>query len=119
MRLGYTDTASMRYLHISLMVIELPVSLAIDGAAGHDSILGILALHQESDYFHLPIKVVSLDCAHDAMVIHRLCYEHFRINPVIELNKRRFGSLRYEDLKVGSDGIPICPASHVLLGALP
>lgn len=88
---------------------ELPVSLMLGGATRHDSILGLLALHRASDLLKLPIRVVSLDSAHDALPIYRLCHERFGISPIIDLNER---NLKYGLLEVTPLGIPICPAGY-------
>lgn len=92
--------------------LELPVLLLVGGAARHDSILGLLALHQAIGELDLPVDTISLDAAHDAMAIYRLGYEHFKVNLVIDLNQKNQGKFTYQPLEVSPQGRPMCQAGY-------
>jgi len=56
-----------------------------------------------------------LDSAHDAYPIYQLLY-HYRIEPFIELNKRRVNNRSFPGpLEFTQDGVPICPAKLPML----
>lgn len=60
------------------------------------------------------IVTCLLDSAHDAYPIYDLL-DAWNIEAIIDLNKRATGNAKYQGpLTLTKDGIPICPAGHVM-----
>jgi hypothetical protein len=62
----------------------------------------------------LPIQVASLDAAHDALGFFHLATSRWHMSLVIPLNERNEGHLQYASPLRLEDGVPICPASHLM-----
>ncbi|WP_234399833.1 hypothetical protein [Paenibacillus popilliae] len=55
-----------------------------------------------------------MDSAHDALPIYTML-EHDEVSSIIDLNLRRSGQTVYNEMKIGSDGVPICPIGRNML----
>ena len=89
---------------------QLPLVVSISDCNRHDSVHGLAALYHGRDIFALPIRVASLDAAHDANGFFRLATERWHMALVIPLNERNKGHLQHAGPLRFDNGVPICPA---------
>jgi hypothetical protein len=83
----------------------------------HDSVLGLVSLYQAQETFGLPLKIASLDKAHDVMAFYRLGAERWQMTLVIPLNERNQGHLSYAGPLRLEQGVPICLADRPMTHA--
>ena len=94
---------------------DLPIYLKLVSAKRHDSVSFVVTLDETmrrlKDH---TIVTCLLDSAHDAYPIYDLL-DAWNIEAIIDLNKRATGNAKYQGpLTLTKDGIPICPAGHVM-----
>jgi len=89
---------------------QLPLVVSIADCNRHDSVHGLATLYHGRETFHLPIRVASLDAAHDALGLFRLATQRWHMALVIPLNERNKDHLRYAAPLRLDNGVPICPA---------
>lgn len=100
-------------LHNANFSIDLPLFFTLVPASQHDSLTGISALAQFKNIFPaFHISHLCLDSAHDNSATFNLC-NHWGITPVIDLNKRNSGHLKYNDtISLDEHLRPVCQAGH-------
>jgi hypothetical protein len=84
--------------------------VSISDCNRHDSVHGLAALYHACETFALPIRVASLDAAHDANGFFRLATERWQMALVVPLNERNKGHLQHAGPLRFDNGVPICPA---------
>jgi hypothetical protein len=89
---------------------QLPLVVSIADCNRHDSVHGLAALHHGCDTFGLPIRVASLDAAHDAIGLFRLAIQRWQMSLVVPLNERNKNHFQYAGPLRFHNGVPICPA---------
>ncbi len=95
---------------------ELPLMLLLADNNRHDSVLGVLAMHQACDTLGFPIEVASFDKASDALGMYRLAYERWGTSLIIPLNERNTGHFTFDPpIAVTPTGTPICPAHRPMI----
>jgi len=94
---------------------NLPVYPRLFRASQHDSVSWICG-YRELRYWYADWKVgeAILDSAHDALPIYTML-EHDDVSAIIDLNLRRSGHLVYNEMKINSDGVPVCPIGRQLV----
>ncbi len=55
-----------------------------------------------------------MDSAHDALPIYTML-EHDDVSSIIDLNLRRSGQTVYNEMKINSDGVPVCPIGRKMI----
>ena len=98
-------------VHNSDLKVDLPVHIRVTSAARHDSVSGIIALHE---FFELDpdisVKNVCLDSAHDNMATHKWLLE-MGIRPFIDLNDNRGRKPKVPSVPAPDEnGVPKCYA---------
>ena len=89
---------------------QLPLVVSIADCNRHDSVHSLATLYHGRETFDLPIRVASLDAAHDAIGLFRLATQRWQMALVIPLNERNKDHLRYAGPLCLDNGVPICPA---------
>jgi hypothetical protein len=94
---------------------DLPIYLKLVSARRHDSVSFVVALDEMTRRFKdFSFAACLLDSAHDAYPIYELLNAK-GMEAVIDLNKRSTGKAKYQGpLCLTKDGIPLCPAGHVM-----
>lgn len=94
---------------------DLPIHLKLVSARRHDSVSFVLALDEATRRLkNFTFAACLLDAAHDAYPIYELL-DVKGIEAIIDLNPRATGKAKYEGpLNVTKDGIPLCPAGHMM-----
>ena len=93
--------------------VDLPLLVRYTEARRHDSVNGIVALHELRKHApDMSPRNVCLDSANDNYPTYELL-KHWNMNPLIDLNKRsgRPGSVP-ERISIDVDGTPLCNAGH-------
>jgi hypothetical protein len=88
---------------------QLPLVVSIADCNRHDSVHGLAALHHGCDIFGLPIRIASLDAAHDAIGLFRLATQRWQMALVVPLNERNKDHFQYAPPLRLDNGVPICP----------
>lgn len=90
-------------------VYNLPLYPRLLRASTHDSVSWICT-YRELRHWYADWKLgeAILDSAHDALPIYTLL-EHDDVSSIIDLNLRRSGHVIYNEMNIGSDGVPVCP----------
>lgn len=88
---------------------DLPVFLKMTQAQRHDSVSGVVTLHEARKlYDDYCFNEFSGDSAHDAYPIYRLL-DHWDMGAIIALNPKNEGHFIYDPpIKVTDNGVPIC-----------
>ena len=89
---------------------QLPLVVSITDCNRHDSVHALATLYHAREIFGFPIRVASLDSAHDTVAYFRLATTRWRMALVIPLNQRNKDNLRYAGPLRLEDDIPICAA---------
>ena len=89
---------------------QLPLVVSIADCNRHDSVHGLAALYHGCETFALPIRVASLDAAHDAIGLFHLATQRWHMALVVPLNQRNKGHFQHAVPLRHDDGVPICPA---------
>lgn len=94
---------------------NLPIYPRLLRASHHDSVSWICT-YREMRHWYADWKLgeAILDSAHDALPIYTLL-EHDDVSSIIDLNLRRSGHVVYNEMKIGSDGVPVCPIGRKML----
>lgn len=104
----YGHTAYFLATYNKELNLDLPIYLRTVEARRHDSITALVALAEFRDlYPEYTLKAFLSDSASDNYETYRLLQE-WKIPAIIALNKRLVGPLKYKDIEVNADGIPIC-----------
>jgi hypothetical protein len=87
----------------------LPIFLKMAQAQRHDSVLGVVTLHEAKRlYEDYCFGEFSGDSAHDAYPIYHLL-AHWDMGAIIALNQKNEGNFTYPPpLRLTEDGVPIC-----------
>jgi hypothetical protein len=96
---------------------QLPLLLTMADCNRHDSVLGLVSLYRAQETFGLPLKIASLDKAHDCLAFYRLGAERWQMTLVIPLNERNQGHLSYAGPLRLEQGVPICLADRPMTPA--
>lgn len=89
---------------------QLPLVVSIADCNRHDSVHGLAALYHGCETLGLPIRVASLDAAHDAIGLFRLVTQRWHMALVVPLNPRNKDHFQYAPPLRHDNGVPICPA---------
>ena len=94
---------------------NLPVYPRLFRASQHDSVSWICG-YRELSHWYSDWKVgeAILDSAHDALPIYTML-EHDGVSAIIDLNLRRSGHLVSNEMKINSDGVPVCPIGRQMV----
>jgi Transposase DDE domain len=94
---------------------NLPLYPRLFRASQHDSVSWICAYRElQHWYADWNLGEAILDSAHDALPIYTLL-EHDNVSSIIDLNLRRSGHVVYNEMKIGSDGVPVCTLGRKML----
>lgn len=83
--------------------VKVAKSRVYESIAGHH--------HWYSDW---KMGEAILDSAHDDLPIYTML-EHDDVSSIIELNLRRSGHTVYNEMKINSDGVPVCPIGRKMV----
>ena len=89
---------------------QLPLVVSIADCNRHDSVHGLATLYHGCETFGLPIRVASLDAAHDAIGLFRLAILRWRMALVVPINVRNKDHFHCATPLCLDNGVPICPA---------
>jgi hypothetical protein len=89
---------------------QLPLVVSIADCNRHDSVHGLAALYHGCETLALPIRVASLDAAHDAIGLFRLATQRWHMALVVPLNERNKDHLQYAAPLGLDNDVPVCPA---------
>ena len=94
---------------------DLPIYLKVVSDRCHDSVSFVVALDEMTRRFKdFSFSACLLDSAHDAYSVYELLNAK-DIEAVIDLNPRNTCNAKYQGpLCLTKDGIPLCPADHVM-----
>jgi len=96
---------------------QLPLLVSIADCNRHDSVHALATLYHARETFGLPIRVASLDAAHDTVGHFRLATTRWRMALVIPLNERNKDRPRYAGPLRIEGHIPICAADRPMIRA--
>ena len=95
---------------------DLPLYLRFVEAGRHDSVTGIVALHEFMELSpDLKIKNLCLDSANDNYPTYQLCID-YGLRPFIDLNSRAESKNTYPPfVSLTDNGVPICMGGHKMI----
>lgn len=98
-------------VHDDRYQVDLPVLARFTSAARHDSVIGLVALHEFKKHAaDIPLRNVCLDSAHDNYPTYRLI-GGWHSRPFIDLNSHRGRPRSIPDhITIDKDGTPLCSA---------
>jgi hypothetical protein len=89
---------------------QLPVCVSLADCNRHDSVHALATLYHARETWGWPLRVVTLDAAHDAWGLYHLATQRWHTALVIPINPRHTAHLKYAGPLRLENGVPICLA---------